>query len=285
MVRRMPEHGGSNSPMSDEDVRAGLEGLGDWYHTIELRPGIRSRGEFDLRSIPAQLPWIDLRGKRCLDVGSYDGFWAFEMEQRGAAEVVAVDVDDPLLYDWPEVLRPRVPDLISNYRPSPMAGRFQLARAALGSRVDRRSCSIYDLDPEVLGRFDFVMCSSLLVHLRDPLRALAALRGVCAGHLLTNEPIDLQLSLRHPRHPVARFEGLNEWMHWWIPNLAAQERMLASAGFEVVDRSKPLVMPFGTKHVRSRTRSQLRDLAYRLYARSGDQGVLQRAILAKSATR
>ena len=42
-----------------------------------------------------------LDGKRCLDVGTYDGFWAFEIEQRGAKEVVAVDVLDPRRWDWP----------------------------------------------------------------------------------------------------------------------------------------------------------------------------------------
>ena len=41
--------------------------------------------------------------------------------------------------------------------------------------------SVYDLDPERDGRFDVVVCGSLLLHLRDPVRALEAIRGVCAG--------------------------------------------------------------------------------------------------------
>ena len=49
---------------------------------------------------PSRCPQ-SLRGKRCLDVGTYDGFWAFEMERRGAAEVVAVDVLDHARWDWP----------------------------------------------------------------------------------------------------------------------------------------------------------------------------------------
>ena len=36
-----------------------------------------------------------LDGLRCLDVSTSDGFWAAEMERRGAAETVAVDVRDP----------------------------------------------------------------------------------------------------------------------------------------------------------------------------------------------
>ena len=38
------------------------------------------------------MPWPDVRGKRCLDVGTYDGFLAFELERRGAASVVATDI-------------------------------------------------------------------------------------------------------------------------------------------------------------------------------------------------
>ena len=33
-----------------------------------------------------------LAGKTALDVGTADGFWAFEMERRGAARVVAIDL-------------------------------------------------------------------------------------------------------------------------------------------------------------------------------------------------
>ena len=37
-------------------------------------------------------------GKHCLDVGTFDGFLAFEMERRGAAEVVCTDI--PSHSDW-----------------------------------------------------------------------------------------------------------------------------------------------------------------------------------------
>ena len=63
-----------------------------WWHTIEVAPGIVTPGGWDLRPTSAQLPWPDVSGKRCLDVGTMDGFWAFELERRGAAEVVATDI-------------------------------------------------------------------------------------------------------------------------------------------------------------------------------------------------
>src|SRR5204862_6898705 len=104
-----------------------------WYHTIDLPGGVVTPGEYDLRGIVDRLPWPDsLAGMRCLDVGSRDGFYAFEMERRGAAEVVSLEVDDPSAYHLPE--------------PGPGAGAaaavgeagrcaFEAARGARGSRV------------------------------------------------------------------------------------------------------------------------------------------------------
>ena len=66
-----------------------------WYHSLELAPGVVTPGWFDLRPMAAKLPWPTLTGLRCLDVGTFDGFWAFEMERRGAREVVAIDLLDP----------------------------------------------------------------------------------------------------------------------------------------------------------------------------------------------
>jgi hypothetical protein len=68
----------------------------DWYHSLDLAPGVVTPGMFDHRPHLARYPLPpDLSGKRCLDVGTMDGFWAFEMERRGAASVVAIDLDDP----------------------------------------------------------------------------------------------------------------------------------------------------------------------------------------------
>src|ERR1700678_4471248 len=61
------------------------------YHTIELPGGVTTPGQSDLRKQARRLLPADLRGKRALDVGTFDGFWAFELERRGA-EVVAIDI-------------------------------------------------------------------------------------------------------------------------------------------------------------------------------------------------
>src|SRR3989442_7651422 len=80
-----------------------------WYHSIEVEPGLVTPGWFDLRPVVDRLPWPDVRGRRCLDVGTYDGFLAFELERRGASEVVATDIGGHEQWDWPEELRVRGP--------------------------------------------------------------------------------------------------------------------------------------------------------------------------------
>ena len=73
-----------------------------WYHTIDVAPGLATPGEYDLRPVAQRIPLpASLAGLRCLDVGTHDGFWAFEMEKRGAAEVLAIDLDDLTALDWP----------------------------------------------------------------------------------------------------------------------------------------------------------------------------------------
>src|SRR5262249_12084216 len=63
-----------------------------WYHTIEFPDGTVTPGRFDHRPLVSRygLP-SDLSGKRALDVGSGDGFWAFTLERLGA-DVTSVDI-------------------------------------------------------------------------------------------------------------------------------------------------------------------------------------------------
>src|SRR5438445_13590752 len=127
-----------------EALAAALER--EWYHTIELAPEVVTPGWFDTRGIVDELPFPEtLEGKRCLDVATFDGFWAFEMERRGAAEVHAIDVLDPLAWDWPANSTSGVMEALEQRQER---GRgFEIAREALGSSVERLEMSVYDLDP------------------------------------------------------------------------------------------------------------------------------------------
>src|SRR4051794_19182475 len=88
-----------------QDVHATIAKNQLWYHCIDVAPGVTTPGWFDLRPIVDRMPWPDVRGKRCLDVGTYDGFLAFELEKRGAAEVICTDISDHNQWDWPYALR------------------------------------------------------------------------------------------------------------------------------------------------------------------------------------
>src|SRR3954452_17877066 len=116
-----------------------------WYHTIDL-PGGPTPGWMDLRPVVDALPWPDVRGKRCLDVGTYDGFFAFELERRGAAEVVATDISDHDQWDWPRAARERGAEYLAAVAGEKGRG-FEVAHSALASRVEKREVSVYDLDP------------------------------------------------------------------------------------------------------------------------------------------
>ena len=94
-------------PVETLDARVQAHPL--WYHTLELAPGVLTPGWFDLRPIVDRLPWPDVRGRRCLDVGTYDGFLAFELERRGAREVVCTDLPDEQDWDWPPDMRAQGP--------------------------------------------------------------------------------------------------------------------------------------------------------------------------------
>jgi tRNA (mo5U34)-methyltransferase len=206
-----------------------------WYHTIELPGGIVTPGEYDTRTALRRVPFpIDLRGARCLDVGTHDGFWAFEMERRGAGEVVAIDLDDPRRVDYSEPV-PALPEAAIDER-SRRRDAFRLAHTALGSRVQRHDLSVYDLASSDVGSFEFAFIGTLLLHLRDPVAALSAIASVLApgGRLLVNDGVSLSLSVRHPRAPAYTLSLLPGRPFWWVPNSRGLRRYVEKAGLSVV---------------------------------------------------
>ena len=255
-----------------------------WYHTIDVAPGVTTPGVFDLRSVVDRLPWPDVSGKRCLDVGTYDGYLAFELERRGAREVVATDIDRYEQLDWPERTKTEGTDLIGFFAAEPGRG-FRIAKDELGSRVERVELSVYDLDPAAVGSFDVVVCGSLLLHLRDPVAALEAIRRVCSGSFMSAEQVNLRLSLLAPRTPVARFSEPYELLHWWEPNRIGHRRMVEAADFEIERSTRLYSVPFGSAHPpRGRApRSLARALARRVL--TGSDGVPHAALLARAGAR
>jgi tRNA (mo5U34)-methyltransferase len=198
-----------------------------WYHTLELQPGVWTEGWFDLRDAVRHygLP-ENMTGMRVLDVGTWDGFWAFEFERRGA-DVVAIDLDDERELDWPPRRRPAA------FPEGRRGDGFRLAHEILGSRVQRIDGSIYAATPEELGTFDLVVCSAVLLHLRDQLLALERIAGLCRNRLILAEEYD-RLSGLVP-FPVARYRADREQaVIFWLPAARTWKRMVWTAGFDRV---------------------------------------------------
>ncbi len=200
------------SPITDPNQKQlhELARLG-WYHSMELPDGrvIPGFQTLDvLRNRIAQFPLpADLHGKRALDIGSWDGWFSFELERRGA-QVTAVD--------------------------STAFERFQIAHELLGSRVDYRIADVCRLSPAEIGYFDVVMFLGVLYHLKHPMLALEkvcelATGMVCVESFVIDDGTDLTAK------PVMEFyettELCGQFDNWVGPNVACLLAMCRAAGF------------------------------------------------------
>jgi len=146
---------------------------------------VRARYQRRLRLL--QIP-ADLTGKTVLDIGAWDGYFAFEFERRGAKRVLAVDS-----FAWDQ-------------RPSGFPRGlecFLLAREFYRSQVEYQRIDVHNLSPETVGTFDLVFCAGVLYHTRHPLLALEKIRSVTANQLIleTHQLIPAV----HERVPLIRF--------------------------------------------------------------------------------
>jgi 2-polyprenyl-3-methyl-5-hydroxy-6-metoxy-1,4-benzoquinol methylase len=98
--------------------------------------------------------------------------------------------------------------------------------------------SVYEL-PEDLGRFDVIICGSLL-HLSDPLAALQRIHRLCVGRAIVSTGCtnDSETNSR----PICEFVGQkatdgNYWTYWSL-SAEALRRMLLAAGFVRVENEK-----------------------------------------------
>ncbi len=202
---------------SREDFGAELAKTG-WYHSIELpdgriTPGFLKLSELKDRWAEFPIPQ-DLHGKRVLDIGTWDGWFAFEGERRGA-DVVAVDAVEQ--------------------------ENFRYARRELGANAAYHVAEIYELPELELGRFDYTLFLGVLYHLRHPLRALEI---VCA---LTSD-VAIVDSFIVDDDSRGRIESSIPWMefyenielsnqidNWFGPTLECLIALCRSAGFARVE--------------------------------------------------
>ncbi len=213
----------------DELARARqmVDGVGTWYHRIEVAPGLVTPGVNDSQLVlrALDLP-SDLSGLRVLDIGTRDGFFAFECERRGA-DVTAIDYMDP------------------------SETGFLVARELLGSKVEFIQENVYELSHEAYGGFDLVLFLGVLYHLRDPMLALDRIWGVSRGRLIVETQM-IDEALLNPAGEFRRLADIDPELEAmplmqfyrgaelnqdptcvWAPNEACLAAMLQEVGFSV----------------------------------------------------
>jgi tRNA (mo5U34)-methyltransferase len=225
----------------------------EWFHSIELTPGVVTPGRKSVETLNRELRLLrlpDLRGKSVLDVGAYDGFFSFAAESLGAARVVALDhyvwsVDmAAYMADWRESKRRGIPlpapHESRHWRPAELSGRrpFDLAHRALGSQVEPVVGDFMTMDLESLGQFDVVLFLGVLYHMENPLASVRRLYEVTArGGMAVIETEAVEILGLGGRPCCELFPGRemnNDASNWWAPNARAIEGLCRAAGFRGV---------------------------------------------------
>lgn len=221
--------------MDTEEIRREMQKY-EWYHTIELAPGVLTPGQYDHRpllkhyGIPA-----DLSGKTVIDVGPAHGFFAFQFEERGADEVATVELPQWSAHDGSAQLKEKFGEEdVDTVNEPYLHNTLAFAIEARNSQVKQFFYSIYDINPENVGMYDIAFCGSLLIHLTDPLRALYALRSVTREYAIIATVIDPDRF--GGRKPRAYFHGTAEGQAFWAPNMTCLEQWARAAGFSRVER-------------------------------------------------
>jgi SAM-dependent methyltransferase len=216
--------------MTAQDV---LDAPHRWYHTVDLAPDVATPGWVDLRAHVGKIGLPARLEGRALDVGMFDGFWAFELERRGA-QVVGIDVDEIPPPDAPRIHYDRVRAEALAEGLAPGHG-FAVLKDYFGSAVERVVVNVMHLtDDAVGGPVDFAFVGALLLHLRDPVGALENVLQCVrpGGRLVCYEPVTRPS--RRDRAARAEFRALRSSWTWWYPNAACLQEWVQTAGFSDV---------------------------------------------------
>ncbi len=224
--------------MDEEITRRRIDELGPWFHNMHLG-GVWTAPKHFLGDYP-NVKWqrfahavpTDLTGRTVLDIGCNGGFYAIEMKRRGADRVVAMDADPQYL------------------------AQAEFAARMAGVALEFRCLSVYDV-AKLGERFDVVLFMGVFYHLRHPLLALDLIHQHVADDLLIFQsmqrgsdevepvapdyPFFATGKFDRPGYPKLHFIEENfagDPTNWWVPNRAAVEALLRSAGFGVLERAE-----------------------------------------------
>lgn len=149
----------------------------NWRHRVHLGNGLYTMGyntienDWEFYGMPEHVA-----GKTVLDLGANDGYYSFKAEEKGAAEVTAMDIywgDGSTMVDgWP------------------LQG-ITLLKTYLNSNVVIKPESVYDLH-QSQRQWDVVFCNDLLSWLEDIPRAMDQIAVVCKEKLIIHDTFSIR---------------------------------------------------------------------------------------------
>jgi SAM-dependent methyltransferase len=196
-----------------------------WFHTFALNraagiytPGAARDHRYRMPALPA-----DFAGKRVLDVGTFDGFYAFLAEHRGAGRVVAVDNEQ--YKHW----------VAARWGIHLTGGEgFRAIHGLLDSDVAYRKMNAMEIE-RLEDVFDFVYCFGILHRVENPLGLLRVLRArTASGGTVLVETYGIEAE--HRDGPAIRVSEPGEvyagddFVYWGF-NDTGLERLAGIAGF------------------------------------------------------
>ncbi|MFP4416154.1 MAG: TIGR04290 family methyltransferase [Chitinivibrionales bacterium] len=218
-----------------EEYRYQILQLKPWFHNLHLPDGLQTAPDHFLGDFPSykwqeiaeELP-ESLHGWTALDIGCNAGFYSFELAKRGA-KVTAIDSNPHYL------------------RQAQWASRIY----GLDQSIQFECKQVHQLAREQK-TYDLVFFLGVLYHLRYPLLALDTVCRKVNRMLVVQTltmpddnraevPCDLDFDKRNHLsdkgwpHMAFVEKSLNhDPTNWWVPNSAAIEAMLRSAGMRIM---------------------------------------------------
>ncbi len=209
-----------------------------WYQRIYLGQGVYTLPVLQLhnyvwQAVKEMLP-DGYNGASVLDVGTNAGYFSIQAKLNGADQVVGVDFEDRYLK------------------------QAEACRTIWKLDIDYRQIDIDQLQPLAMGqRFDVVIFTGILYHLKNPLGVLEQMATLCSDAIIVETEV---ISPRHknvlhvrqgpfgrtavtPCHTgfmkfIEKYELNGDGSNWWVPDEECVLGMLRSAGFKHFSRPR-----------------------------------------------
>jgi SAM-dependent methyltransferase len=207
---------GGTYPTSAEAVRASALADAWWYYSVELVPGVITKGQYapDLPMLPRlMLRRCAVNGMSCLDIGSMEGLVPVLLKRRGARDVLAVDYANHSLAKLLAVQHYHGVD-------------FGFRKVGL----------MYRLYEQIGPRgFDLINLSGLLYHVFSPLTLLAAARPLLkrGGLMVVSVPLTLDPGYVMDFNAGGRLQS--EANTFWYPSARLFDYLLRYMRLEPID--------------------------------------------------